>query len=251
MTVHLYRGDGDDPFATVVSLNLTRRHLGTSQRAIIAADLATLKDGQRADEVAGTSIEVAARLLNVGRASVERAKIVRDEGEPELVAAVERGEVSVSGAVVRFAEASTLRHPRTTSAASISMRHRPAPCAPCSPPSRSTGRNGSAHAAPAPLCASCGRRFTASSPPTSKIMAVPIRSVGWISCPRRRRRRVPRSSSRTRPSCVPTISCGMRSSWCPAWSCSCGFLSSKAKDARTSSTEVSWRGFWSSAIVSP
>ena len=102
VTVRLYRGDGDDPYAHAVSLNLKRRHLETSQRALIAEDLATLKDGQRADEVAGTSIEVAARLLNVGRASVERAKIVREEGDPELVAAVERGEVSVSGAVERI-----------------------------------------------------------------------------------------------------------------------------------------------------
>jgi hypothetical protein len=66
---------------------------------MIAASLATLKDGQRADEVAGTSIEAAAQLFNVGRASVERARIVREQGNPDLAAAVERGEISVSGAV--------------------------------------------------------------------------------------------------------------------------------------------------------
>jgi hypothetical protein len=91
--------DGDDPTGFVISLNIQRRHLTTSQRAMIAAQLASLKDGQRSDEVAGTSIEVAAQLLNVGRASVERAKIVQQEGGPGLIAAVKAGEVSVAGAV--------------------------------------------------------------------------------------------------------------------------------------------------------
>jgi ParB-like chromosome segregation protein Spo0J len=89
---------GDDPVAFVVSMNLKRRHLDESQRAVVAAKLATLKDGQRSDEVAGTSIEVAANLLNVGRTSVERAKIVLRDGAPELQQAVEHGEVSVSAA---------------------------------------------------------------------------------------------------------------------------------------------------------
>jgi hypothetical protein len=91
--------DGDDPLAFVVSLNLKRRHLSTSQRAMIGARLATLKTGQRADLVQAPSIEEAAKLLNVGHASIERAKTVLGEGEPELVAAVESGEISVSGAV--------------------------------------------------------------------------------------------------------------------------------------------------------
>jgi hypothetical protein len=90
---------GDDPIGFVISLNINRRHLSTSQRAMIAAQLASLKDGQRADEVAGTSIEVAARLLNVGRASVERAKIVHQQGDPELINAVKAGEMSVAGAI--------------------------------------------------------------------------------------------------------------------------------------------------------
>ena len=44
------------------------------------------------------SQQQAAELLNVGVASVERAKIVREQGEPELVVAVERGVVSVTAA---------------------------------------------------------------------------------------------------------------------------------------------------------
>ena len=88
---------GDDPVAYVISLNLRRRHLSESQRAMVAAKLATLKlgDNQHSE---GPSIEEASRLLNVGHASVERAKTVQRAGAPELVQVVERGRVSVSAA---------------------------------------------------------------------------------------------------------------------------------------------------------
>jgi hypothetical protein len=91
--------DGDDPVGFVISLNVTRQHLTTSQRAMIAARLATFKDGQRADLVAGTSIEEAARRLNVGHASVERDKMVHEQGGPELIRAVDTGGMSVAHAV--------------------------------------------------------------------------------------------------------------------------------------------------------
>src|SRR5258708_18011833 len=88
---------GDDPVAYVISLNLRRRHLDESQRAMVAAKLATLKlgDNQHSE---GSSIEGASRLLNVGHASVERAKAVQRAGTPELIHAVERGAISVSAA---------------------------------------------------------------------------------------------------------------------------------------------------------
>jgi len=88
---------GNDPLAYVISRNLQRRHLSESQRAMVAAKLATLKLGGN-QHSEGPSIEGSSKLLNVGHASVERAKIVQRAGVPELVAAVEQGKVSVSAA---------------------------------------------------------------------------------------------------------------------------------------------------------
>jgi hypothetical protein len=93
---------GDDPIAFVISANLKRRHLSESQRAMIAAKLATLRNGQRSDLVQGLPIGRAASLLNVGERSVARAREVLEHGSPELQSAVETGEVSVSGAVQRI-----------------------------------------------------------------------------------------------------------------------------------------------------
>jgi N6-adenosine-specific RNA methylase IME4/ParB-like chromosome segregation protein Spo0J len=89
---------GDDPVAYVVSLNLRRRHLSESQRAMAAAKLATLRDGQRADLIEGLPIGRASALLNVGERTVARAREVQERGSAELVSAVERGAISVSAA---------------------------------------------------------------------------------------------------------------------------------------------------------
>jgi N6-adenosine-specific RNA methylase IME4/ParB-like chromosome segregation protein Spo0J len=89
---------GDDPVAYVISLNLRRRHLNESQRALVAAKLATLRDGQRADLVEGLPIGRASGMLNVGERTVARAREVLEHGAPELVSAVEHGKVSVSAA---------------------------------------------------------------------------------------------------------------------------------------------------------
>jgi N6-adenosine-specific RNA methylase IME4/ParB-like chromosome segregation protein Spo0J len=90
---------GADPVAYVVSLNLRRRHLDESQRAMVAAKLATLKrgDNQHA-QICAPSQERAAELLNVSRRTVQHAREVQEHGTPDLVHVVERGEVSVSAA---------------------------------------------------------------------------------------------------------------------------------------------------------
>jgi N6-adenosine-specific RNA methylase IME4 len=88
---------GDDPVAFVVSLNLRRRHLDESQRAMVAAKLATLRAGDN-QHSEGLPIGRSSELLNVGERSVARAREVHEHGTPELVHAVERGAVSVSAA---------------------------------------------------------------------------------------------------------------------------------------------------------
>jgi N6-adenosine-specific RNA methylase IME4/ParB-like chromosome segregation protein Spo0J len=88
---------GDDPISYVVSLNLRRRHLNESQRAMVAAKLATLKLGGN-QHSEGLPIGRSSELLNVGERSVARAREVQEHGTSELVHAVERGAVSVSAA---------------------------------------------------------------------------------------------------------------------------------------------------------
>lgn len=84
---------GDDPIGFVISLNLRRRHLDESQRGMVAARLANLGWGQRADRAANWQLlpgipapatpitqADAAALLNVGERSVSRAREVLDGG---------------------------------------------------------------------------------------------------------------------------------------------------------------------------
>jgi N6-adenosine-specific RNA methylase IME4 len=89
--------DGDDPLGYVISLNLKRRHLSESQRAMVAAKLATLGLGAN-QHSEGLPIGRASELLNVGERSIARARDVQEHGAPELVRAVEHGVVSVSAA---------------------------------------------------------------------------------------------------------------------------------------------------------
>jgi hypothetical protein len=63
------------PRAYVVSLNLRRRHLNESQRAMVAAKLATMRQGERTDLEPSANFQKvsqadAAKLLNVSPRSV-------------------------------------------------------------------------------------------------------------------------------------------------------------------------------------
>ena len=91
--------DKFDPVQYVLSHNLHRRHLHQSQRAMIAAKMATLSHGQKkadADRSNDLSQDDAAVLLKVSVPTVKRAKHVLEHGSKELVAAVEQLEVTVS-----------------------------------------------------------------------------------------------------------------------------------------------------------
>lgn len=91
--------DDGDPFGLVVSLNLHRRHLTESQRAMVANRLATLPVGSNQHaHICAPNQAQAARLLGVSRRLVQHARVVADRGTPELVGAVESGDMAVSTA---------------------------------------------------------------------------------------------------------------------------------------------------------
>ena len=101
--------DDGDPFGLVVSLNLHRRHLTESQRAMVAAHLAQRSPGNRtgnnqherkAANLPDSSLTQpqAAQLLNVSERSVRHAVEIKSAGAPELIAAVESGQLAVSTA---------------------------------------------------------------------------------------------------------------------------------------------------------
>ncbi len=92
--------EGDDPVSYVLSLNLHRRHLSESQRAMVAAKVANLKEGRpdKTAQICAVSQTQAADMLQVSRRTVQAASEVHNHGAPELVSAVEQGKVAVSTA---------------------------------------------------------------------------------------------------------------------------------------------------------
>jgi N6-adenosine-specific RNA methylase IME4/ParB-like chromosome segregation protein Spo0J len=90
--------EGEDALSYVISLNLNRRHLNESQRAMIGARLANMKGRRKVDEFSHFSNKDASEKLNVGIDSVKKAKKVQKEGIEDLQKSVEAGKVSVSAA---------------------------------------------------------------------------------------------------------------------------------------------------------
>lgn len=125
----IFEGDDRAALAWVISKNLKRRHLTESQRAMVAARIATLKLGAnqhtqaapigaplldlvgasepKAEPAASVSQTEAADMMSVGRRSVQRAATVVEQGIPDLQAAVEQDKVAVSVAekIARMPEA--------------------------------------------------------------------------------------------------------------------------------------------------
>lgn len=118
-----------DPYGLVVTLNLDRRHLTASQRAMIAADLKTAyaNEGKGRQRAAGGSKtrkgksacgkiatsaskpskngkrqpparEKAGQQLKVSPRTVDAATVVKDHGSKKLIAMVKAGEIAVGRA---------------------------------------------------------------------------------------------------------------------------------------------------------
>lgn len=91
----------DELLAFVLSKNLHRRQLNESQRAMVAANIASMRQGQRTDIEPSANLrkvaqDQAAKQLNVSTRTITDAVKVKREATPELREAVEQGHLAVS-----------------------------------------------------------------------------------------------------------------------------------------------------------
>jgi ParB-like chromosome segregation protein Spo0J len=116
---------GTDPVAFVLSANLYRRHLTTSQRAVIANQMATLSQGARTDlaSIDAMSQRQAAELMQVSRPTVQRAAQIAREA-PELIEPIRHGEITINAALEKIgpAKARPVVSPLTTDMTSARER---------------------------------------------------------------------------------------------------------------------------------
>ncbi len=109
---------GTDPLGFVLSLNLSRRHLNETQRALVAAKLETLSHGGarsappadaagKPHQDANLHLEIsrakAAELLHVSPRSVASAKEILSRGDAALVNVAMQGKIAVSAAAAALA----------------------------------------------------------------------------------------------------------------------------------------------------
>lgn len=116
-------GNDEAKLAFVISANIHRRHLDSSQRAVVAAKLKPIFEAQAAKRMKATQAKAgnkvgkapenlpepssrgdardkAGQAMNVSGKSVDMAAKVIAKAVPEITQAVERGEVAVSAAAV-------------------------------------------------------------------------------------------------------------------------------------------------------
>jgi ParB-like chromosome segregation protein Spo0J len=96
----IFVGTDDQLLHTVVSRNLHRRHLDEGQLGMVAAKLATMGRGRPSENplISGISQPQAAEIVGVKLRTVQYANHVKEAGVPELVEAVEKGNIAVSRA---------------------------------------------------------------------------------------------------------------------------------------------------------
>lgn len=92
-----------DPLDYVMSQNLRRRHMDESQRAMVAARYANMRQGERTDlpqepsaNLPKVDQQTAAKALSISERALRSAKRVQERGVPELIKAVDRGRLAVS-----------------------------------------------------------------------------------------------------------------------------------------------------------
>lgn len=90
---------GTNSLEYVLSVNLQRRHLTESQRAMAAAEIATLPKGaNQHTAVAAPTQQSIAKLFAVSPDSIQRGKKVISHGSDTLIEQVRNGEISVAKA---------------------------------------------------------------------------------------------------------------------------------------------------------
>lgn len=89
---------GDDPLGYVVSANMVRRHLTGSQLGALAAEIATMRQGERTDlKPSATSQKVsrkaAAEMIGASERTTADAAKAKGQGDPALFQAVKVGDI--------------------------------------------------------------------------------------------------------------------------------------------------------------
>ncbi|WLR92925.1 MT-A70 family methyltransferase [Shinella zoogloeoides] len=99
--------EGKDPLGFVLSLNLHRRHLSESQRAMVAARIVDWERGINQTTAGDANLHAreAGRRLSISERAVKAAKRVRDHGIEQLSDAIRDGRLSVNaGEAISFLE---------------------------------------------------------------------------------------------------------------------------------------------------
>jgi ParB family chromosome partitioning protein len=87
-----FTGDEEEALRLVVGLNVQRRHLSASQRAMIAADIATLRQGERG----ANSLQQVSEQLNVSDFLIKAARKLKNKVAPHILSMVQDGSISLS-----------------------------------------------------------------------------------------------------------------------------------------------------------
>lgn len=106
----------------IIGANIHRRHMDESQRAMVAARIANMRQGERTDIepsalMPKVSVGQAAKSMQVGERTVTQARTILRES-PDLADAVLRGEKTVHGALKEIKETET----QTTGSSRVSGR---------------------------------------------------------------------------------------------------------------------------------